>query len=976
MGFFTRISRKDNNKNSYSFKESGNVFLMLFGAVGMVGVIGASTMTVMKGPVRTMSQVTKQTLTENEMIAAGKLAIIRATQNGGDCDSDAEIEPVQMSGTAVPGSSGLEDLPASIGASKEDSWGMPYAYCAWNHGADVNGCGASNNNRLEGTDTGDQYVIAIISAGPDGVFNTTCNDYVDADATPGPDVPLVQKDGGSDDMFLGYRYNEAAVASGGLWNEESSNEASIARDVTIKDSGGADTFAFNATSGELTLAGGIPVLKTDTLQSMNAIPANTDIIVNSPLNSNQNITTSADISGVDLIASGTLDVTGTSTLGVLNAGTTGVSSLTASGAVTGGSLSTGGTLGVTGTSTLGVLNAGVTGVSSLSASGLISTTGNATFGDDISDTLNVNATSTINGRLILNNTSNGLAFQVNNPQNFATAANISSTGSSSNGIQVSASGGYGILGISSNGSGLAKWGTAGRSLHANGYGLLGQNTAGGYAIRSEGRMDMNSNKIENLATPTADTDAATKKYVDDQISGGGGGGATDTRIGDLGTGTAGMNWCTSNGSIITCTAATPSETDPQVGTLTANQWCTANTAGDGLDCTSSAPSGLPSCSAGEIAQFNGSNWACASEADIVNGECTAGVQTWTAQTAAEANNWTSVAYGNGLFVAVAGNGTNRVMISPDGVNWTAQTVPEANTWIDVTYGNGLFVAVATNGTNRVMTSPDGVNWTPQTAEIKRWNSITHGNGLFVAVVNAIGTDRVMISSDGVNWTPQTVPEANYWQAVTYGNGLFVAVAANGTNRVMTSPDGVNWTARSIPIVSGWSGIEGNIVYGNGTFVAGAGGSQIVKSSDGITWTAVTMSGNDWGGLAYGNEKFVAISGSSPHVATADAGSCTSNETDPTIGTLTANQWCTANAAGDGLDCTSVTPNDNLGDHTATQNIDAASNNVTNINMLEFDSVTGDAPVGGSGGAADNLGDHIATQGVVFHKVTGAAAPTK
>ena len=36
----------------------------------------------------------------------------------------------------------------------------------------------------------------------------------------------------------------------------------------------------------------------------------------------------------------------------------------------------------------------------------------------------------------------------------------------------------------------------------------------------------------------------------------------------------------------------------------------------------------------------------------------------TARTAAQANTWTFVTYGNGLFVAVSGDGTNRVMTSP------------------------------------------------------------------------------------------------------------------------------------------------------------------------------------------------------------------------------------------------------------------------------------------------------------------------
>ena len=75
-----------------------------------------------------------------------------------------------------------------------------------------------------------------------------------------------------------------------------------------------------------------------------------------------------------------------------------------------------------------------------------------------------------------------------------------------------------------------------------------------------------------------------------------------------------------------------------------------------------------------------------------------------AAAAAEANIWSSVTYGNGLFVAVAfsGSGTNRVMTSPDGVTWTARAAAEANYWFSVTYGNGLFVAVAEDGTNQVM----------------------------------------------------------------------------------------------------------------------------------------------------------------------------------------------------------------------------------------------------------------------------------
>jgi hypothetical protein len=56
---------------------------------------------------------------------------------------------------------------------------------------------------------------------------------------------------------------------------------------------------------------------------------------------------------------------------------------------------------------------------------------------------------------------------------------------------------------------------------------------------------------------------------------------------------------------------------------------------------------------------------------------------WAAIAAPEANGWSGVAYGNGMFVATASTGTNRIMTSPDGVNWTARAAPEANQWFRI-----------------------------------------------------------------------------------------------------------------------------------------------------------------------------------------------------------------------------------------------------------------------------------------------------
>jgi len=229
---------------------------------------------------------------------------------------------------------------------------------------------------------------------------------------------------------------------------------------------------------------------------------------------------------------------------------------------------------------------------------------------------------------------------------------------------------------------------------------------------------------------------------------------------------------------------------------------------------------------------------------------------WQAVAAAQANLWNAVAYGNGLFVAVASSGTNRVMTSPDGFTWTARSAAEANSWFSVTYGNGLFVAVSADGINAVMTSPDGITWTARSAAISSLNGIAYGNGLFVAVASS-GTNRVMTSPDGITWTARTAAQANIWQKITYGNGLFVAVSNSGTNRVMTSPDGTTWTARSIASEDWYS-----VTYGNGLFVAVGElvtAQNVATSPDGITWTSIlSQSDSAWTAVTYGNGIFVAL----------------------------------------------------------------------------------------------------------------------
>ena len=179
------------------------------------------------------------------------------------------------------------------------------------------------------------------------------------------------------------------------------------------------------------------------------------------------------------------------------------------------------------------------------------------------------------------------------------------------------------------------------------------------------------------------------------------------------------------------------------------------------------------------------------------------------------------------------------MTSPNGITWTIRSSAADNQWTSITYGNGVFVAVAYSGIgNKVMTSPDGITWTSRTSDyINSWNSVTYGNGVFVAVPQGGIGNKVMTSPDGITWTNRTPAAEISWQSVTYGNGLFVAVASN---MVMTSPDGITWTSRSAANNS-WN----SVVYGNGVFVAVAysGIGNRVMTSSGLLTPSVTIAAN-------------------------------------------------------------------------------------------------------------------------------------
>lgn len=224
----------------------------------------------------------------------------------------------------------------------------------------------------------------------------------------------------------------------------------------------------------------------------------------------------------------------------------------------------------------------------------------------------------------------------------------------------------------------------------------------------------------------------------------------------------------------------------------------------------------------------------------------------------------ALTYGAGTFVALS-KGNNKEVYSTDkGRTWKYKTLASSARWTDMAYGNGKFVATAgqTSDSNKIAYSTNGIDWKEITLDSRIRNCITYGNGKFVVVSD--GSDIVDYSEDGINWKQSKLPVSGKWNDIAYGNGRFVAIVERNSNVCAYSDDGINWKKTTLPITDQ---IFNRIVYGNNTFVitCKTNTGLFLYSNDGINWKTTNAPGTDWMnfiGTAFGDGKFVAIDYSS------------------------------------------------------------------------------------------------------------------
>ena len=362
-----------------------------------------------------------------------------------DEDNDGFLEPPGVAspptGVAVPVGGGV--LPSGTAVSATDGYGTPLGYCAWDHGPVTGLAGL-----LAGSSLGHGPMIAVIFAGPNRVFDTTCAALASGGFAGGDDYVAVRD------------LNQTVLAAG----------VSLAR-PSVQNVGDLQALV-NARNGR-------PAGMLDPLVpgEMRVVTADNSLWRFDPSAAGNNgafvRVTSTVTSGNDVNTGGGNVNTGGGSVSTGGGSVdTGSGGLNVGGNATLANTTINGTLGVSGAAAFGS-TVGITGL--LTASGGISTTGVTASGTGTFGGLDVTGTSRFTGPMLINRTGSA-ATLIGNPSSTTTVDSpLLVNGATTVNALLTASGGIATTGagIDTGGGGIA---TGSGNLTVGGLSMLANTT--------------------------------------------------------------------------------------------------------------------------------------------------------------------------------------------------------------------------------------------------------------------------------------------------------------------------------------------------------------------------------------------------------------------------------------------------------------------------------------------------------------------
>lgn len=355
----------------------------------------------------------------------------------------------------------------------------------------------------------------------------------------------------------------------------------------------------------------------------------------------------------------------------------------------------------------------------------------------------------------------------------------------------------------------------------------------GTSIIASTELNMTNHRVINLATPTTDTDAVTKQYVDalpaisqspsDPSASNGKESDVHLRAATGGTIrspiTSVWNAITSDGNDY---IALNNQTSGQLGAISDNS---------GESWTSmSVGSASTALDTYEYVVTNSTGHYLAVRKRIIH-TSTASQLMYTVD---GGTNWVSVTQANfpysGEFVAANSTlGTNYILVDKsgdsayysvdNGNSWTKVSLPTTGTWASAAGKANTFVAItggATTNNKTVRSTDGGRTWIAggDLPSIMEWQSVATSNGTnFIAVGRAssnAATTTVAYSDDGgATWYASTMPEAGQWNDIESNGAAYIAVRSNSNKAARTIDGGRSWSVVSLPRTTQWGRVASN-----------------------------------------------------------------------------------------------------------------------------------------------------------------------
>lgn len=241
-------------------------------------------------------------------------------------------------------------------------------------------------------------------------------------------------------------------------------------------------------------------------------------------------------------------------------------------------------------------------------------------------------------------------------------------------------------------------------------------------------------------------------------------------------------------------------------------------------------------------------------------------------TGGRTSRFTSIAYGNDIYVGVGTNGS--ILTSTDAETWSPIYGGISATLNSVCFGNGLFVAVGAGGT--IIYSANGSTWNQATTAVfLTLTSVVYAGGTVQKFIATSTTGSIISSTNAVTWSVIATGVTESLNSIDFDGTYAVAVGNNGTIILSNANNVSVWTSQTSPSSYNFRSVK----YTDQWTITGEY-STILVSMDGADWTYgytdtfraaannSSTAGNTWvfvgdGGVIYRTSTTDLVKSSSP-----------------------------------------------------------------------------------------------------------------